>query len=30
MRVGIVGIGWWSGVLAGIIAQTDKLELRAC
>lgn len=30
MRVGIVGIGWWSDVLAGVIAKTDKLELRAC
>lgn len=30
MRVGIVGIGWWSDVLAGIIAKTDKLDLRAC
>jgi len=29
MRVGIVGIGWWSDVLAGVIARTDKLELRA-
>lgn len=29
MRVGIVGIGWWSDVLAGVIAKTDKLELRA-
>lgn len=30
MRVGIVGIGWWSDVLAGVIAKTDKLDLRAC
>tara|TARA_R110002110_G_scaffold2756_5_gene13424 strand:- start:36235 stop:37242 length:1008 start_codon:yes stop_codon:yes gene_type:complete len=30
MRVGIVGIGWWSDVLAGVIAKTDKLELGAC
>ncbi|MBT4907092.1 MAG: Gfo/Idh/MocA family oxidoreductase [Rhodospirillaceae bacterium] len=30
MRVGIVGIGWWSDVLAGVIAKTEKLELRAC
>ena len=29
MRVGIVGIGWWSDVLAGVIAKSDKLELRA-
>jgi predicted dehydrogenase len=30
MRVGILGIGWWSDVLAGVIAKTDKLDLRAC
>lgn len=29
MQVGIVGIGWWSDVLAGVIAKSDKLELRA-
>ena len=29
MRVGIVGIGWWSDVLAGVIEKSDKLELRA-
>ncbi len=29
MRVGIVGIGWWSDVLAGVIKKSDKLELRA-
>jgi predicted dehydrogenase len=29
MRVGIVGIGWWSDVLAKVVARTDKLELRA-
>ena len=30
LKVGIVGIGWWSDVLAGVIAKSDKLELRAC
>ncbi len=30
VKVGIVGIGWWSDVLAGVIAKSDKLELRAC
>ena len=30
IKVGIVGIGWWSDVLAGVIAKSDKLELRAC
>ena len=30
IKVGIVGIGWWSDVLAGIIEQSDHLELRAC
>jgi predicted dehydrogenase len=29
MRVGIVGIGWWSDVLAKVVARSDKLELRA-
>ncbi len=29
MRVGIVGIGWWSDVLAEVIGRSDKLELRA-
>lgn len=29
MRVSIVGIGWWSDVLAGVIAKSNKLELRA-
>ena len=29
MRVGIVGIGWWSDVLAGVVARSNKLELRA-
>ena len=30
VKVGIVGIGWWSDVLAGVIARSDKLDLRAC
>ena len=30
VKVGIVGIGWWSDVLAGIIESSDKLDLRAC
>ena len=30
IKVGIVGIGWWSGVLAGVIGKIDALELRAC
>ena len=30
MKVGIVGIGWWSDVLAGVIAKSDMLDVRAC
>jgi predicted dehydrogenase len=30
IKVGIVGIGWWSDVLAGVIKKSDKLDLRAC
>lgn len=30
VKVGIVGIGWWSGVLAEVISKSDTLELRAC
>ncbi len=30
VKVGIVGIGWWSDVLADVIARSDKLDLRAC
>ena len=30
MRVGIVGIGWWSDVLAKVIAGSERLELCAC
>ncbi len=30
VKVGIVGIGWWSDVLAGAVAESDTLELRAC
>ena len=30
VKVGIVGIGWWSDVLAGVIVKSDKLDLRAC
>lgn len=30
LKVGIVGIGWWSDVLAGVIENSDKLDLRAC
>ncbi len=30
VKVGIVGIGWWSDVLAEVINKSDMLELRAC
>lgn len=30
VTVGIVGIGWWSDVLAAVIQKSDVLELRAC
>jgi len=30
VNVGIVGIGWWSGVLANVVKKSDVLELRAC
>jgi len=30
VKVGIVGVGWWSDVLAEVIQKSDKLELRAC
>lgn len=30
IKVGIVGIGWWSDVLAAVIQKSDLLELRAC
>lgn len=30
VNVGIVGIGWWSDVLAAVIEKSDKLALRAC
>lgn len=30
VKVGIVGIGWWSDVLAAIIQKSDLLEVRAC
>ena len=30
VKVGIVGIGWWSDVLAGVVAKSDVLDLRAC
>jgi predicted dehydrogenase len=29
VKVGIVGIGWWSDVLAAVIEKSDALELRA-
>lgn len=29
VKVGIVGIGWWSDVLAGVIEKSDRLDLRA-
>jgi predicted dehydrogenase len=29
LKVGIVGIGWWSDVLAGVIEKSESLELRA-
>lgn len=29
LRVGIVGIGWWSNVLAETMQASDKLDLRA-
>lgn len=30
VKVGIVGIGWWSDVLAAVIENSDALDLRAC
>lgn len=30
VKVGIVGIGWWSDVLATVIKNSDMLDLRAC
>ena len=30
VKVGIVGIGWWSDVLAAVIEGSDTLDLRAC
>ncbi len=30
IKVGIVGIGWWSDVLAGVIQKSGLLDLRAC
>ena len=30
LKVGIVGIGWWSDVLAAVIEKSDQLNLRAC
>ena len=30
VKVGIVGIGWWSDVLAKVIVGSDTLDLRAC
>ncbi len=30
VKVGIVGIGWWSNVLAEVIENSDKLDMRAC
>lgn len=30
VKVGIVGIGWWSDVLADVVEKSDLLELRAC
>lgn len=30
VKVGIVGIGWWSDVLAEVVKSSDSLELRAC
>lgn len=30
LKVGIVGIGWWSDVLAEVVSKSDRLELRAC
>jgi predicted dehydrogenase len=30
VKVGIVGIGWWSDVLAEVVTKSDELELRAC
>lgn len=30
VKVGIVGMGWWSDVLAEVVRKSDKLELRAC
>jgi len=30
LRVGCIGIGWWSDVLADAIQRSGKLEIRAC
>ena len=30
VKVGIVGIGWWSDVLAEVVRKSNVLELRAC
>jgi predicted dehydrogenase len=30
LRVGCIGIGWWSDVLADAILRSGKLEIRAC
>jgi predicted dehydrogenase len=30
VKVGIVGIGWWSDVLAEVVAKSGMLDLRAC
>jgi hypothetical protein len=29
VKVGIVGIGWWSDVLAAVTENSDKLDLCA-
>ena len=30
VRIGVIGIGWWSNVLAGAAQRTSNLEVAAC
>ena len=30
VKVASIGIGWWSGMLADAVAQTDALEIVTC
>ena len=30
LRVAVLGMGWWSDVLADAIKRSDKLEIVAC